>query len=445
MADYDVIVCGGGPAGVIAALAAARNGAHTLMIERYGFAGGSSTAALVYPWMTFHTHRGEQVVGGMAQEIVDCLIERGGSPGHLRDTIGFVHTLTPFDPEMYKIVVDELLHESGVEVLYHTHVMDVAVSNGHIEGLQLWSKGGIATVSAKIYIDSTGDGDIAAAAGVPYVHGRRADGRTQPMTMNFVMAGVDLEAVIGYMRAHPTDFHAGSLIDELDHLPLTGVSGFFEMWRKFAPPSFPRDRVLFFIGLRPGEVRVNTSRILDKDGTNAHDLAAAEREGREQVQQVVDFSRAHLPGFADSFLTQLPTQVGVRETRHIEGMYWLTGDDVVSARRFDDVIARSGYPVDIHDPSGKTLITQDIAGGDAYDIPYRCLLPKGIDNLLLNGRCISTSHTAFSSARLTPSCMAIGQAVGTAAALSVRAQTFPAALDIAEVQTTLREQRALLD
>lgn len=444
MPDYDVIVCGGGPAGVTAALAAARNGAHTLLIERYGFVGGSSTAALVYPWMTFHTARGEQVIGGIAQELVDRLIERGASPGHLRDTIGFVHTLTPFDPEAYKALADELLAAAGVELLYHTQITGVAVDGTQIEGLRLWNKSGAHSLTARIYIDSTGDGDIAAAAGVPFVLGRRADGRTQPMTMNFVMGGVDLEAVIAYMRAHPEDFHAGSLIDELDRLPLTGVSGFFSAWQRHAPPNVPRDRVLFFVGLRPDEVRVNTSRILDRDGTNAWDLAAAEREGRQQVRALVEFCRAHLPGFAQSYLSHTPTQVGVRETRHIHGRYTLTGADVVAARRFPDAIARSGYPIDIHDPGGAALESRDIAGGDAYDIPFRCLLPVGIDNLLLNGRCISTTHTAFSSARLTPSCMAIGQAAGTAAALALRRRCPPTALAIEELQAHLRRQGALL-
>lgn len=444
MVDYDLIVCGGGPAGVTAALSAARNGAHTLLLERYGFPGGSSTAALVYPWMSFHDSNGEQVIAGLAQEIVDRLVARRASPGHLRDTIGFVHTVTPYDGEAYKLLVDELLAEAGVETVYHTQCTGVEIEDNRIQAVRLWNKSGEHRLSASLYIDSTGDGDIAAAAGAPYITGRRSDGRTQPMTMNFIMGGVDLQAVAAYMRQNPDDFHPGSLIDQLDHLPLTGVSGFFKAWKQFAPPQIPRDRMLCFAGLHPGEVHVNTTRIVNRNGASATDLSCAEIEGRRQVNLLVDFCRAHLPGFQDCYLERLPAQVGVRETRHISGLYTLTADDVLLARRFPDGIARSGYPLDIHDPTGSALQSEQIAGGQAYDIPYRCLLPQGIHNLLVNGRCISVTHTAFSSTRLTPSCMAIGQAAGTAAALSLYLGCSPAELDISYLRQTLLQQGAIL-
>lgn len=444
MVDYDVIVCGAGPAGITAALAAARNGAHTLLIEQYGFSGGSSTAAMVYPWMSFHTRQGEQVIGGIAQEIVDRLVARGASPGHLRDTIGFVHTLTPYDSEGYKALVDELLAEADIEILYHTRLSKAKVADGKIQTVSIYNKDGLQEISAEIYIDSTGDGDLAVMAGAPNVTGRRSDGRTQPMTMNFVMGGVDLEAVKAYQRRHPEDFHQGSLIHELDRLPLTGVSGFFSLWKKYGPREVPRDRMLFFTGIHPGQVNVNTTRIVNHDGTRGADLSAAEREGRRQVQLLVEFCRTYLPGFESSYLSHTPAQVGVRETRHVLGQYILTAEDVLSARRFPDRIARSGYPLDIHDPNGSTLKSEEIHNGAAYDIPYRCLLPQNIDNLLVNGRCISVTHTAFSSTRLTPSCMAVGQAAGTAAALSAAQKLPPASLDLVMLQERLISQGAIL-
>jgi len=445
MPDFDVAVCGAGPSGITAALAAARNGAKTLILERYGFAGGASTAALVYPWMSFHSNQGQQVIGGIAQEIVDALIELGGSPGHLRDTIGFAYSITPYDFELYKALVDQLLADAGVEIRYHTLITAVNAENGYIQALETAGKEGKQRISAKVYIDSTGDGDVASAAGTPFVNGRRSDGRSQPMTMNFVMQGVDLEAVKDYMRHNPQEFHTGSLIDELEHIPLTAVSGFFDLWKRHGPTEVPRDRILFFAGIHPGEVIVNTTRMLNYDGTKTADLSKAEMEGRCQVGLLAEFCRAYLPGFRDSYLVRTPTQVGVRESRHILGLYTLTANDILQARRFPDVIARSGYPLDVHNPNNDTLESNTIHNGDAYDIPYRCLLPQQIQNLLINGRCASSTHTASSSARLTPSCMAIGQAAGTAAAIAVHNRVQPTQVPIEKLQGTLRRQGAILD
>jgi hypothetical protein len=445
MIDYDVIVCGAGPSGVTAALSAARNGAHTLLLEKYGFSGGSSTSALVYPWMSFHSNRGEQVIGGVAQEIVNELVKRGGSPGHLRDTIGFAYSVTPFDFEVYKILIDELLSEAGVSIAYHSEITRVETGDQRIQELISSTNGSEEHFRSRVYIDSTGDGDIAAAAHVPFQNGRNRDGRSQPMSMNFIMGGVDLEQVKQYMRKNPRDFHPGSLIDELDTLPLTAVSGFFSLWKRFAPPEIPRDRMLFFSGVHPNEVIVNTTRLLNFDGRYSADLGKAEIEGRKQVKLVVEFCQHYLPGFSNAYLIQTPTQVGVRETRHMAGAYTLTAMDIVEARKFDDCIARSGFPLDVHDPDGGSLSSDRIAGDQAYDIPYRCLLPQGVNNLLTNGRCASTTHTASSSARLTPSCMAIGQAAGTSAALAARYQCSPAQINIRELQTLLRAQGAILD
>ena len=445
MADYDVVVCGAGPSGITAALAAARNGGKILLLERYGFAGGASTAAMVYPWMSFHSLRGEQVIGGLAQEIVSELMARHASPGHLRDTIGFVWSVTPYDQDAYKLLADDLLAQAGVEVRYHTLVTGVEMDEQRVAGIVVASKEGQQLIRARIYIDSTGDADLSALAGAEFTVGRRADGRTQPMTMNFMMGRVDLEAVKAYMHRHPQEFHPGSRIAELDYLPLTGVSGFFKLWNESGPRQILRDRVLFFAGIHPGEVVVNTTRMVNYDGTLSAGLSGAEMEGRRQVQQMVEFCQAYLPGFRESYLARLPVQVGVRESRHVLGRYTLTARDIVEARRFPDVIARSGYPLDVHDPNGDALESSEINGGQAYDIPYRSLLPAVIQNLIVNGRCISSTHTASSSARLTPSCMAIGQAAGTAAILAVRKSCQPAEVSIDELQALLRQDGAILD
>ena len=440
--QYDVIVLGGGPAGITAAISAARNGAATLLVERYGFLGGMSTAALVYPWMTFHSAAGDQVIKGLAQEIIDRLQERGGSPGHLRDTIGFTYSLTPYHPEIYKVVAFEMLEESEVDILLHSSAIDVKADNGIIESVTVYNKSGIAKLKGKFFIDATGDADIAYMAGAPWEQGN-SDHKVQPMTMKFRMKGVDIDRVKQYMKEHPDQFYEKTLFDELDHLPLTSVSGFFDLWNE-ANLSIPRDGVLFFTGPDKDEVLINVSRVSGLDPTHADDLTKAEFEGRKQVLELEQFFKTYIPGFEHASLSAVGTQIGVRETRRIIGQYVLNGVDVLDAKRFPDVIARSGYPIDIHNPEGKGITANFIREGGAYDIPYRSIVPQKVTNLLLAGRCISTTHEAQATTRLTPSCMAIGQAAGTAAALAVACQCANTAVPIDLLQQKLMEQHAEL-
>ncbi|OUS78388.1 FAD-dependent oxidoreductase [Paenibacillus sp. MY03] len=413
---YDVAVLGGGPAGITAAISAARSGAKTIVIERYGFLGGMSTAAMVYPWMTFHAASGEQVIKGLAQEIVDRLMALGASPGHLRDTIGFTHTLTPYNPEVYKVLACDMLAEAGADILLHTSVIEVETEGDRIGAIKLYGKNGIRDLKAKVYVDATGDGDVAYMAGAPWEKGND-NGKLQPMTMKFRMRGVDLQAIKQYMKSNPSEFYEKSLISELDRLPLTGIMGFYSKWREARLPIL-RDGLLFFSGPGEDEVLINTSRVSGLDPTNSEDLTKAEIEGRKQVLELEAFLQQNIPGFERASVSAVGTQIGVRETRRMIGQYVLSGQDVLSARKFADVIARSGYPIDIHNPEGKGVTANFIREGGAYDIPYRSIVPLQTANLLLAGRCISTSHEAQATTRLTPSCMAIGQAAGTAAALA---------------------------
>jgi ribulose 1,5-bisphosphate synthetase/thiazole synthase len=439
---YEVVIAGGGPAGIVAAIAAARNGAKTLLVERYGFLGGQSSASLVYPWMSFHDSLGNQVIQGIAQEIVDRLVAMGGSPGHVPDTVGYVSMLTPFDVEAFKYLAQEMVLEAGAELLLHTWITDAAIEDGLICALGAVNESGRATLRGSIFIDATGDADVAQFAGAEMAKGRDADGATQPMTMNFRLGGVDLERVRGYMQDQPGDFYSGTRYDLLKALPRpTGVQGFYSIW-KGANLPIPRDQVLFFAGMRPGEVGVNTSRIVGLDATNADDLTTAEVEGRRQVMMLVQFFRERVPGFADCYLIATPAQVGVRETRRIVGHYVLTRDDVTGARRFSDGIARSAYPIDIHDPKAAGNVTFDVKLD--HDIPYRCLLPRGVRNLLAAGRIISVTHEAFAAIRVTPPVMAIGQAAGAAAALCVRHGILPGQVNVRELQDLLVSQGASL-
>lgn len=441
--NFDVVVAGGGPAGINAAIAAGRGGAKTLLIERYGFLGGMSTVALVYPWMTFHTNTGRQVIKGIAQEIVERLEAGGGSPGHLRDTVGFTNTVTPYHPEKYKLLALEMLEEAGVEVLVHSFADSVEVKEGMIQSIRLITKSGPITVNGKQFIDATGDADIAYLSGAPCLKGRSSDQKTQPLTMKFRMRGVDVFKVKEAMKKNPENFYKKTPIDELDTIPLTGVQGFYKEWNASGVP-INRDQVLFFIGPAEDEVLVNCTRVQGLDGTDVFDLTKGEKEGRKQVMMMEQFLQSKIPGFEKASISAVGSQIGIRETRRIDGEYSLTIDDVVAGRKYEDTIALSGYPIDIHDPTGKGVQANDIEGDGSYGIPYRCLLPQNIDNLLVAGRCISTTHEALATTRLTPSCMATGQAAGTAAALALAEDVSPKELAIGKLREKLENAGAVL-
>lgn len=441
--DFDVVVAGGGPAGINAAIAAGRAGAKTLLVERYGFLGGMSTVALVYPWMTFHTETGRQVIKGIAQEIVERLMKSGGSPGHLRDTVGFTNTVTPYHPEKYKLLALDMLEEAGVEVLVHSFVDNVEVEDSMIKSIRLVTKSGPIQVSAKQYVDTSGDADIAYLSGSPCLKGRDNDNKTQPLTMKFRMRGVDVSKVKDAMKKNPENFYKKTPIAELDELPLTGVQGFYKEWNDSGVP-INRDQVLFFIGPEEDEVLVNCTRVQGLDGTNVFDLTKGEKEGRKQVMMMAEFLQTTIPGFEKASISAVGSQIGIRETRRIEGEYTLTIEDVIVGKKYDDTIALSGYPVDIHDPTGRGVQANDIEGDGSYGIPYRCLVPKLIDNLLVAGRCISTSHEALATTRLTPSCMATGQAAGTAAAMALLDGVPPRNIDVKKLRECLLDNGAVL-
>ncbi|MGG4482843.1 FAD-dependent oxidoreductase [Paenibacillus illinoisensis] len=434
----DVVIVGGGPAGIAAAIAAGRQGVRTVLVERYGFVGGMSTAAMVYPWMTFHTESGEQVIRGIAQEIVDRLKERGGSPGHLRDTVGFVHSVTPYHPAIYQVVAADMLQEAGVRLLLHSFVDEVVALENRVEAVRLTNKSGRMELRAKVFVDTSGDADAAYLAGAAIAKGRDGDHQSQPMTMKFRMRGVNLERVKQYILEHPEDFYAKTPVAELDRIPLTGVSGFYSQWQKSGIP-INRDQVLFFTGPAEDEVLINCTRVQGLDATNAEDLTSAEQEGRKQVLMIAEFLHRDVPGFERASISAVAPQIGIRESRRIIGQYSLTREDVITGRKFDDVIARSGYPIDIHDPSGQGVTAAFIEGDGAYDIPYRCLISSNIRNLLAAGRCISTTHEAHATTRLTPSCMATGEAAGTSAALAVQMKLDPLSIPVALLQKELRQ------
>ncbi|MEU9671152.1 FAD-dependent oxidoreductase [Streptomyces bobili] len=441
-----VLVVGGGPAGIGAALGAANAGAEVILVERYGFLGGNATAALVMPLMSFHNEvkqavsgdtgrllppdhgEGEPVVGGVLWVLLEQLVRAGAA---IRPSLETGYTV-PFDAELFKLVAYDLLENHEVRTLLHAFASD-AFGLPDRTRVVFETKSGPLVIDADVIVDCTGDGDVAAAAGAAYDIGRPEDGWTQPMTLMFRMVRFDQAKFASYTHAHPDQWR--------------GVHGLWDLVRAATDAGeldLPREDVLFFATPNPGELAVNSTRVTEALGTSVWDLTRAEFTAHRQMAQIARFLRDRVPGFADSYVVQSGVQVGVRETRRIVGEYRLTGEDVLTARQFDDAVARGAYPVDIHNPSGRGTTLKRLPRGESYDIPLRCLLPRGLDRILVAGRCISGDHVAHSSYRVMPISMATGQAAGVCAALAATGGRQPRDIPVSEVQRELRSQGASL-
>ncbi|MDI4645125.1 FAD-dependent oxidoreductase [Cohnella hashimotonis] len=456
-AKYEVAVIGGGPAGVAAAIAAARSGARTVLIEPASYLGGAGTGSLVGPWMT-NFFRDDPVIRGIFQEVVDELVACEGSPGTLKclydkpgSTQGTGGYITPFDTEILKYVLNKLVLESGATLLLNTYVDRVDSAAGRITSIGLRTKSASTSVYADQFVDATGDGDIAAAAGASYGQGRSEDGLTQPVSALFKMSYVDLDAFIDYTLDHRDEFVWITYPMLPECLPahfakrMVALSGFNRAVAEAKSRNelnLGRERLTLFSDYRDGDVIFNATRVNRIDGTNNAELIKADLDLREQVMSLVTFARRYLPGFAKASLSAAAGRVGVRETRRIVGDYVLTQDDVLLGAQFFDRIAKGCFPIDIHSPSDQTNVWTELAG--AYDIPYRCLTPAGLDNVLTAGRCLSATHEALASVRVQSHCMATGQAAGLAAALAAMQKRTTRGIDIAELQQLLRSQSAVI-
>jgi len=445
-AETDVLVVGGGPAGLGAALGAAALGVDVILVERYGFLGGNATAALVMPLMSFFTEhpkpekegvvtmgptdhgRGESVIAGVLEKFLGRLVAAGGA---ISPSLNTGYTV-PFDPEMFKLIALEMLDEAGVHYLFHAFASGV-IDKKHPQGVVFETKSGPVVIHAKAVVDCTGDGDVAALSGAPYALGREEDRLVQPITLMFRMADFEREAFENYVKEHPDQWR--------------GVHGLWDLIKKAAEKGeldLHREDILFFGTPHPREISVNTTRLNRILGIDVWDLTYAEWECRRQMRQLAAFFKKYVPGFANAYVMQSGVNIGVRETRRIMGEYQLTEEDILAARKFPDVIARSAYPIDIHNPEGFGTLIKRLPPGESYDIPLRCLLPQNVDNLVVAGRCISGTHEALSSYRVMPVSMATGQAAGACAGLAVRHGCTPKEMPCEKVQEELLRQGANL-
>jgi len=448
VAEADVVVCGGGPGGLPAGIAAARHGASVLLIERYGFLGGLATAGLIAPILGHTASRSTTpIVEGLLREVVERMHRLGGAPSWQEACQEWG---IRFQAEAFKHVADEMVQEAGVNLLLHSLVANAIVDDRQIRAVISESKSGRKAVAGQVVIDATGDADVAFRAGAPTKQGRDFDGQVQSMGSFVHIGGIpdlseeERRAAVEKVRKA---MNAGQLrFYNADFTALNTMRG-----DHFSP---------------------NMTRAAG-DPTDVRDLTRAELKVRHDVWQLIVFLRQEVPGFEECYIRATSPQVGSRESRRVVGEYVLTSQDLQEGHKFRDAVARGSWWIDIHCPlgethpvhlcviecpkretcpfwlaeHGKSMIARERLyppDDDWYDIPYRCLTPKRIDNLLVSGRCISATHQAMAGARVMGTCMAIGQAAGVAAALAVREGVRPRDVDVDEVRNLLRADGALL-
>ena len=412
--SYDVIVAGGGPAGIAAAWAAAANGAETILLEHANCLGGMAIPGYMSHWVG-------TTGSSVYREILKRCLEDPWESEKLSN--GNKHVI---NHEKQKLVILDLLEEAGVKIQLRTDVVGVCKEGSKVKGVITESKSGREVIEGKVVIDCTGDGDVAAFAGVPFQLGREEDQKMQPVTLMFKLAGVDPETAIC-----PGSFE--TLVD----VPKGEIQA---LGRTHLPA--PAGHVLLYPSTIPGIVVVNMTNVIDIDGTDVRDLSKAEIICMRQIPEIVKFLREFAPGYEHCYAIASAANVGVRETRHFKGLYALTAEDIVEGRTFDDWIAtKCAFNFDIHNVDGAGLdkngAQKHFHSKGTYTIPYRCCVPETVDGLLFAGRNISGSHKAHSNYRAMPICCGMGQGCGTAAAVAVKDQVELRHVDIAKVQELL--------
>ncbi|HEX5421515.1 MAG TPA: FAD-dependent oxidoreductase [Gammaproteobacteria bacterium] len=429
LGEYEIVVLGGGPAGIAAALAAGRCGRSTILIERYGFLGGAGTAAGLSTFCGLHANvhgRHEQVIHGVADDILDRLAAMDGlNKPHL--SVQNRIQAQAYDISAYKIAADELLAAAKVTVLFHALGAGALMAAPDVIGaLLVETKSGRYAVRGRIFIDASGDGDLAAWAGAPYEVGDGAGNMLYPSTM-FRINGVNPEEAGRAWELIP------SLMEEAER------SG----------RRFPRKKPIVRPQRNPIEWRANLTQIKNPDGSpvsgiDAGQLSYGEVEGRRQCWDVFQFIKSVTPGFEEAYIVEIAPQIGIRETRRVTGEYVLTDEDILSCRDFDDTIGVNGWPVEAHIKGDVRFVFAPLESRGFNEIPYRIIVPQHIENLFIAGRCASMSHLGQSSARVSGPCFVMGQAAGTAADLALQQAVTPRRLDVPRLQERLLAAGAFL-
>ena len=413
MKKYDLIIVGGGFAGVCAALESAKGGLDVLLVEKYNCLGGAAANCLVMPFMKYWTvipgtNEKKYLTGDLFLEIINELNTQGGLKNESR-----------FDEEILKLVLNRLCIKYGVELLFNTMVTDVTKSNDKIVSISALGKSQKLVLVADHFIDATGDAELSMLCGCSYVLGREKDGLCQPMTLCFRMGGVDKDKFT---------------------INRTKINTLYKEFKEKGLIKNPREDVLIFQNQNDGVLHFNTTRIVKMNPCDPFEVTKAEIEAREQVFEIHKFLKENIEGFENSRVLSTALQIGIRESRKIVGEYTLTAEDLKSLARFEDAIATANYEIDIHNPEGSGTSHYFFPDGDWYEIPYRCLIPKGMKNLLVAGRCISSTHEAQASFRIMPYCAELGQAAGVAVCVAKKNGTYLSDANIGEIQDILRKK-----
>ena len=390
---YDLIVAGGGFTGVAAAVAAAREGMKVLVVEKNGFLGGAACENYVNPFMDFEmrdkeTGKPVQLNTGIFTTILERLDELGGLHKNRRT----------FSEEYVKVVFDRLLREAGVDVLFHSYVMDAQVEDGRIKSISIVNISGRQEISARYFIDATGNAELSVLAGCDYQLGRETDNLCQPMTLCFRIANVDTDKYWGKSSRTMNDI--------------------YKKLQQEGKIKNPREDVLTFTHMADGVVHFNSTRVVKHNPTDVADVTEAEMIAREQMVELYHFMKENVAGFENATLLASAPSIGTRESRMVKGKYTIVADDIVNCTKFEDSIARGNYEIDIHSPDGTGTTHVGVPVGEYYTIPYRALVPQSVKNLLVAGRCISSTHEAQAAYRIIPICTCIGEGAGLAASLA---------------------------
>ena len=439
MKKYNLIVVGGGLTGVAAAVAAARQNLSVLLVEQGGYLGGAMTNGLIYPFMRFWTEldNGETkwLSAGLFTEMRNrCYAYlEGATPAKPAEGPSFAHFNVSngpgdFNTEYFKYALDDMVEDAGVDVLYHASLFKVNSEGRNLKSILVAVKSGEMELEADFFVDATGDGDLMAFAGCDFQLGREKDSLSQPMTTCFRMANVD-----------------DSL---LNAQTMREIQDAYKQKKEAGTIKNPREDVLTFRGKAMGKgiVHFNTTRIVKHDPTNPLDVSKAEAMARKQIWEMLCFLKeGGFPAFKDAFIVNSATNIGVREIRKLKGEHVLTAQELIDLTRFEDSIALGDYDIDIHNPEGTGTSHRYFKPGEYYTIPYRSLLPKEFDNLLVGGRCISATHEAQASIRIMPICATTGEAAGTAIGVAYNSGTNTHTVDVKAVQAKLRENGAAID
>ena len=438
--EYDLLVVGAGPGGLAAAITAAKRGLRVLLAERNGFLGGNLSSGS--PLLGFFDKKGRRTVGGFGEQLVQRLVREGASEGHR--ICPQHHSVVTYAPDLAKLIYAKMCREAGVDILLHCEAIDAAVENERITSVMLHGRGMRVEVKAKMYID-TGDAELTEMSGAAYEKGRSPDGRMQPPSILYAIANYDEEKFLRYLEEHPEDHNQIYPMDYLRSSRNWCHVGLGGLWRRLNPiGEWPMQiwAAIMIKSPNQGFMYINGPRMGGADATDLVSITDAELRGQQQAADFLEVLRKHVAGFEHAVIANINPCIGVRETRRMLGLHYLTVEEAKAGLINEETIALSSYPIDIHNNDNTSYM---IHLDGPFGVPYGCLVSKSIKNLLAAGKCISVDPDVFGSIRVMAQCMAFGEAAGNGAALAIRKGCTPGEVPVGEIRELLLQNGALLE